>query len=169
MSGAIGMLEAGGIAPPREHLELGDRVAYHHRACVLRIPRPDYGKLWVKKPVTPRWAAVGVGKFDRFTHMLRPSSEGPFGEGDPLDLLPTGKGINKTIYVWPEEGEGCLIGMVRRGIGHSVGPSGGGNFEDYEPGWFETREWHWLYVIKLGLAGIEKTMVLTPMWATRRI
>lgn len=158
------LLEPGGIAPPREHLELGDWVVYHHRACVLRLTKQEYTGSLLKpasQPVPREWTSTGVGRFIRADW---------FSGENPLDLLPKNGKINKTIYVWPEEGKGCLVGLVRRGIGHSVGPSGGSSFytDDYEPGYFDTKEWHWLYVIKLWLAGIEKTMVLAPMWATRK-
>lgn len=30
---------ATGIAPPKEHLNLGDAIRFHHRACVARVRR----------------------------------------------------------------------------------------------------------------------------------
>lgn len=160
------------IAPPREHLELGARVRYHHRAAVIRKVHKDHHDRQLK-PEHRYWAPTKEGcgtDCDRF--LYRPDGErwSPFTD-QPEDQTITlsNQSINKTIFVWPEEGEGIVIGLVRRGIGRSVSGSSGFNGEsyDYEPGYFATHDWVWLYAVKTHLNGTE--FIFVPMDAVKEL
>lgn len=154
------------ISPPSEHLDLGQRVRYHHRACVARAKRQDYA-------THAYWIACGEGRHG-WDNRLHPRGKCDYLSFDPFrpGLLDHPRnppvprfGVNKTIMIWPEEGEGIIIGLVRRGIGESVPASGGdGLFNDsWEPGYFTPYQWVWLYAIKTHLNGLD--MVLAPMCA----
>ena len=158
MNPIVEELRAGGIAPPREHLELGDHVRYHHRACVARLKRPEHGP--------PFWLPCGEGRPDLpLNWMFGPDgfTTGPDPFGVRVD-----HDVNKTIICWPQEGGGMIVGMVRRGIGISVKASSYNTMDgwDHDPGYFDTKEWHWLYAIKSHLSGL--AVVLAPMWATTK-
>lgn len=149
------MIKPGGIAPPADHFELGDRVRYHHRCCEARYVQVREGA----HDSDRFWNAVGIGK----KGLPWPD----WFEDSPFDKLPKDGKLNKTIVVWPEEGEGVLVAMLRRGIGVSNPGYQTYDFEygpDYEQGWFDTKEWHWLYAVKHSLNGMN--VVLVPMWAT---
>lgn len=136
------MITRTGIRRPDVDIELGTRVRYHHRACVARLRPASYsgGRRY--------WFPSGQGKPDPLT--------------DPQFLADiSGRSINKSVSMWPEEGIGIVISLIRRGIGHSVGPSGGGAWDDFEPGYFEDREWVWLFVVKTSMHGMD--VVLVPM------
>ena len=152
--GRRGVITPTGIAPPREHLELGDHVSYHHRACAARRVKQEYVD-------QPYWVAVGPGRNNWW---------GGWNEEnlDPLRGISTAGSRNKTVIVWHEEGSGVLIGMIRRGIGQSVRTTTGFNGESYEqePGYFGAEAWVWLYAIKHSLSSLD--FVLAPIWATRR-
>lgn len=140
-----------GIAAPREHLELGDRVAYHHRACAARRMTAEYTRI-------PYWVPVGPGRGE--WHL------GFSDDRDPLEGISTAGGKNKTVIVWPEEGSGVLIAMIRRGIGESVRAttSFNGESHEYDQGYFVADKWVWLYAVKPTLSSLD--FVLTPIWAT---
>lgn len=145
-----GWITPTGIAPPRTHHELGDRVRYHHCACAARLIKTE--------GIERRsWKAVGPGRSDWFGRDF-------FSESwvSPTEGISTAGGKNKTVVVWPEEGSGIIIAMIRRGIGESV--RGYGSYEDYEPGYFVADEWVWLYAVKAHLSSLD--FVLTPIWAT---
>ena len=152
------MIEPGHIAPPVEHFELGDRVEYHHRACVARIANNEH--------------ILGIGRFPSNPaswHFVREGSPGiPWFEGkDPLNIRADRNVRNKTIIIWPEDGGGVVIGLVRREIGLSVSPSSYNTLDgyDHDPGYFAVEERHWLYAIKQSISGVD--FVLAPMWATK--
>jgi hypothetical protein len=139
---------AAGIARPKEHLELGARVRFHHRACVARVRKKEYGD-----PFEPCWEVI----------RMEGGGPDPLLEGNWVEKLPTGR-RNKTIIVWPAEGEGIVIGLIRRGIGNShAGYTSGYEYPEYEPGWFTAHEWHWLYEVKTSLR--QKDKVYAPLWA----
>lgn len=144
-----GWLTPTGIAPPREHLELGDHVRYHHCARAARRFYAEYTRV-------PYWQGVGPGRRTRFSWFLEE-------ERDPLDI-PTDGRRNKTVVMWPEEGSGIIIAMIRRGIGESV--PGHGSGEDFDPGYFAADDWVWLYAIKTHLSSLD--FVLAPVWATHK-
>lgn len=155
---------ATGIAPPKEHLELGDRVRFHHRACVARV-RAKWEKegsrlLSLPNPPPPRWEVIRVEGGE-------PPREGDenFGLGESFvaHMRVTSK-TNKTIVVWPAEGEGVVVGMIRRGIGKShAGYESGYEYPEWNPGYFVAREWHWLYLVKCNLQ--QKDPIYVPLWA----
>ena len=147
---------ATGIAPPREHLELGDRVRFHHRAAVARLPDklPADGVFGEDKTLYA-WDVVAKegGRPER-----------AFEETHWLQRMPRNGKLNKTIVVWPQEGEGCVCGLIRRGIGRSVrGYESGYEYPDWNPGYFVAVEWHWLYVVKCSLQ--QKDGLYVPLWA----
>ena len=120
-----------------------------------------------KVEARPReWVATGPGKFEPYTKSLIAWSIGDWMPLNPLDMLPKTHHRNKSIYVWPEEGSGIVVALIRREIGYSYGATGTSSMysDDFEPGGFEAAERHWLYAVKTSLTGLD--VVLTPMWAT---
>ena len=168
------------IAPPREHLELGDKIRYHHRVAVARwqTGKKKENGLWINAypnyTPEPYWRLFeGVGKGAYYNGELIPLSSddwSPFDDKPQRDIMPPRKGgRNKTLYMWPAEGSGVIIGLVRRGIGQSVsgyvshGPDG----SDYEPGYFAEEAWVWLYAVKTHISGTD--YILVPMDAVQKI
>ena len=148
------------IAPPKEHLELGDRIRFHHRACVARIPKNDGATgIFAGADVPLKWNAVQKeGGSPPFVDFDTPQFPGIIADRSKR---------NKTIMVWPEEGEGIIIALIRRGIGHSYeGYTSGYEYPEYEPGGFSVQEWHWLYVVKRELLRME--FIYVPLWAVRK-
>jgi hypothetical protein len=150
------------IAPPREHLELGDRIRYHHRAAVARLPEklPGMGTGVFASPAQEfEWDIV--------------SKEGgsprvAFEEIDWLKRMPRNGKLNKTIVVWPEEGKGFVFGLIRRGVGRSHrGYESGYEYPEWNPGGFSVSEWHWLYAVKTSLSGL--SVIYVPLWAARKV
>jgi hypothetical protein len=138
-------------------IALGARVRYHHRAAVARLLSPEHTYNQGR-----RWRLYeGVGKRETGPEVFTAG-----GLADEFYDWPHRK-VNKTIMVWPSEGVGIVIGLVKRGIGKSspgYQHSGAGGFEpDYEPGYFASQSWHELYAIRHELRGIE--YVLVPKWA----
>lgn len=160
MSKTLAMIEVGRIAPPDAHFELGDWIEYHHRACVARIPKDTGSSGVFGVPSMPaRWEAItfeGGG----------PPTFPTFGDDFPNVIADRTK-RNKTIMVWPEDGEGCIIGLIRRGIGRSYSGYTSGYYEpEWEPGGFEVEEWHWLYVVKSHI--LLKNAIYVPLWAASK-
>jgi hypothetical protein len=155
MSSVLEEIKVGGIKPPPEHFRLGAKVKYHHRACVARLPKPKYGVVGSEPINDPHWECI--------------SQEGgcppSFGFDESfIGSVRKNTGINKTIMVWPAEGEAVVIGLIRRGIGLSVeGYTSGYEYPEYEPGYFEAKEWHWLYQAKDNI--FSKLIMYIPMWA----
>jgi hypothetical protein len=114
---------------------LGDHVRFHHRACVAR--RQGGGT----SPRSGFWT-LHEGS-ERYT---------------PVPGLPAGR-INKTLLVWPEDGDGIVIGLVRRGIGIS---HFGSSYSD-DPGGFTVLEYHDLFQVKRFLK--DRSHMLVPLWA----
>lgn len=164
------LLEAGRIAPPTEHFELGDWIRYHHRAAVARLP---------EKETLPAMGsgifASGSSELARYWDIV--NKEGGRPEGSPghmfgaalwLEKMPRTGRINKTIVVWPAEGEGVVFALIRRGIGRSVrGYESGYEYPEWNPGWFEADEWHWLYAVKTTLSGLN--VIYVPLWAAQKV
>jgi hypothetical protein len=147
---------ATGIAPPREHLELGDRVRFHHRAAVARLPD--------KLPPDPLFGADRTMYAWDVVAKEGGRPERAFEETHWLQRMPRNSRVNKTIICWPDEGEGVIVGMIRRGIGRSVrGYESGYEYPEWNPGYFDAREWHWLYVVKAGLT--QRDPFYVPLWA----
>lgn len=147
----------GSISPPKDHLELGDRIRYHHRACVARIPKSRHtgSGVFDLPPIPAEWNAIEQeGGAPPFTG---------FGTSNFPGIIADRTKRNKTIMVWPEEGEGYIIALIRRGIGKShEGYTSGYEYPEYEPGYFEAQEWHWLYVVKQTL--LRMGFIYVPMW-----
>ena len=150
------------ISPPAVHFDLGDRIHYHHRACVARVPSQASGGtgIFATEPRLAAWCPIkqegGTPPVDRY----------PFEEPNWLTRMPVRK-QNKTILVWPEKGEGMIYGMIRRGIGTShAGYTSGYEYPEWNPGYFEAVEWHWLYAVKTSLSGL--TGIYVPLWAAQK-
>ena len=60
---------------------------------------------------------------------------------------------NKSIFFWPQEGSGVVVGLKRKQFGQSHGSTGGG--EDFDPGYFEPFGQVSLYIVKAELLGPE--------------
>jgi hypothetical protein len=144
-----------------ERFALGTRVRFHHRCAVAR-----YGPLDVP-PETRSWRLLeGVEKnelaADRTLDLLADLFSGwPEIRGGRYQ-----EQLNKTVMVWPEEGSGVVIGVVRRGRGtsHAAGPMRSGPYgEDYDPGYFASSDFFELYAIKRGIRGV--AYILAPEWA----
>ena len=149
------------IAPPKEHLELGDKIRYHHRACVARIPKSKYEPgIFGKSSFEPKWETINKEGGSPPVYSWQ--------EDNWLSRMPTDVKRNKTIVIWHEIGEGFIYGMIRRGIGTSYsGYTSGYETPEYEPGWFDPHEWHWLYAVKCHLSGLQGIYV--PIWAAEKI
>lgn len=70
---------------------------------------------------------------------------------------------NKTVFVWPSNGTGVIMGMIRKSIGTSRRSYGRG--EDYEQGYHDSDMYVDLYVVKQRYEGTE--YILCPLWAVR--
>ena len=157
------------IAPPREHLGLGQRIRYHHRCAVARWQtgkKKNSSGLWVdvypNYTSEPHWRLFeGASK----SYIM----DGWKTEHDLAEEMPYNGRRNKTLFLWPEDGEGVVIGLVRRGIGTSVPNSTSFNGEttEYDQGYFVEEAWVWLYVVKRWLAGTD--YILVPMDAAKEI
>jgi len=156
-------IEPKSIAPPQEHLELGDRIRYHHRACVARLPKRESGTGIFAGPDIPRtWEPIRVEGGQPNVDYFWPETPNWWTR------MPTDGPINKTIICWHEIGEGFVFGLIRRGIGVShSGYTSGYEYPEWEPGWFDVHEWHWLYAVKTVLTGLH--CIYVPLWAAERI
>lgn len=145
------------IRPPDDHLELGACVRWHHRAGVARKleQKPEY--LLGDNDWSPWILTREAGGSDADRHGL--------GNVSPLKgMTLTDSSINKTVVCWPEEGGGIVIGLVRKGIGVSVrGYESGYETPEWNPGYFDAREWIWLYAVKGWINGTNCYYV--PTWA----
>ena len=148
------------IRPPDDHLELGAYVRWHHRAGVAR-------KLEQKRP--DMFASDGWWSPWILTREAGGSDADRYGLGNAVSPLKgmalTDSSINKTVVCWPEEGGGIVIGLVRKGIGVSVRGYESGYYEtpEWNPGYFNAREWIWLYAVKGWISGTNYYYV--PTWA----
>jgi len=154
----------GTIAPPRETFDLGQWITFHHRCGVARYlhidkERKHLGCEWVitEGCYKQEYADWTVEDTEAGLWLHRPQLRWAFNK------MPVRKGVNKTIMVWPREGEGVVVGLVRREIGESVRGYTDSFSGEYEPGYFCTNSRHWLYVVKQYLSG--KDTILVPMWA----
>ena len=111
-----------------------------------------------------QWAPTGVGKAEP-----RYANPDIF---DALSLLMTWfhapAGVNKTIAVWPEQGSGVVIALIRKGIGLSRSGSTDSWSGEWEAGFFEASQWVWLYVVKHSMAGLLNDLTLVPMDAIEK-
>lgn len=76
----------------------------------------------------------------------------------PVPGPPAGR-VNKTLILWPEEGDGIVIGLVRRAIGIS---HYGSSYSD-DPGGFTALGMYDLFQVKRFLK--DKRHMLVPVWA----
>lgn len=160
------MITETGIARPKETLRLGQKVRFHHLACEMRLPKPNLELglfLTMSKKEAARRDWVPTGQRQGFS---LPRWNDPFAfpmdnEGHtPFQAPPK---VNKTIAVWPEEGKGVVVSLIRKGIGESVsGYESGYENPEWEPGYFVAKEWMWLYVIKPSMVGMND-FLLAPM------
>lgn len=145
-------------------IALGTPVSYHHRAAVARFGPPEAKqKTWALREGCRKGEYVNPvfldGQFLADAFADRPAIA---GRGSRL--------INKTVMVWPDEGSGVVVGRVKRGRGtsepshYSTSYEGG---EEFEPGWFNSHEWFWLYAIRHRLDGLD--YILCPEWAVAPI
>lgn len=72
---------------------------------------------------------------------------------------------NKTVMVWPNDGFGWIMGIMRKSIGVSSRSYGHG--EDYEQGYHDTDMYVDLYVVKPWYEGAQ--YVLCPLWAVQEV
>jgi hypothetical protein len=158
------------IAPPREHLELGAKIRFHHRVAVARWQtgkKKNSSGLWENSypnyTPEPYWRLFEGARRNAYIGFEWKS------EADLAEGMPYNGRRNKTLFMWPEEGEGVVIGLVRRGIGESVPNSTSFNGEttEYDAGYFAEEAWVWLYVVKRYLAGTD--YILVPMDAVKEV
>lgn len=75
--------------------------------------------------------------------------------------------INKTVFVWPDDGVGWIIGKIRRGIGISeksgYSPATYYGPAEYDQGYLDVQMYVDLYVVKTQYYGT--SFVLCPPWA----
>ena len=165
------MITATGIRRPEPCLELGTRVRFHHAACEMRLPVPRkvgaFGHPELARDEPSSWVECGIGVKGNMPF------QSPFGfHLDPHDKrqpFQAAKGINKTLAIWPKEGAGIVISLVRKGIGESyAGYESGYETPEWEPGGFVAKEWVWLYVVKHSMTGMND-LTLVPMDAISAI
>lgn len=182
------MVTATGInfAPPTQlrvdaTLPLGSRVRWTHLAAVARWY--DKGEADMHEWVITEPRAHGFRPRMASEPVLRGGTDIPieFGDGDAWEAeqrwYRTRRGgrdgvevyydRNKTVLVWPYEGDGYLFGLVRRGIGasskaHSYYDSYNGE-HDYDPGGFAAECYVPLYAVKRQLSGLG--YLFAPHWA----
>lgn len=159
------MITETGIRRPDETFQLGQRVRYHHLACEMRLPATTLEKdMFGHKQRLHRREWIPTGERQGFE---LPHWNGPF----PMDNeghTPFRASGNKTVAVWPKEGEGFVVSLIRKGIGESVaGYESGYETPEWEPGYFAAKEWVWLYVIKATIVGM--TFLLAPMGAVTAV
>lgn len=154
-----------------ELFELGTKVSYHHRAGVARYKR-------LHKDLEPRGWVIVQGVNSREIQPMEANGDIPFYDGFswnhmrhiffdwPRARMSYGQ-YNKTVMVWPDEGQGYVIGKIRRSIG--VSSSGyRDNFSgEFEPGYHSTDMYVDLYVIKTQYDGTD--YILCPLWAVQEV
>lgn len=148
--------------PHADELPLGARVRFHHRAAVARWTTYEHGPgEWRLTEGVERGWRPAISPPERDPRDI----EFSFAD-DPFYRRRSGR-TNKTVIVWPEEGDGFLFGLVRRGIGEGYSPSGGYDHwtgeHEYDPGGFSAQALVPLYAIKTGLNGVR--YLLCPTWA----
>lgn len=153
-------------APESGLLRLGEPVRYSHRAAVARW---FLGAEYVPNP-RPYWRLTeGMGKNEPYPVLGNHSADEEavlrFTEDDPFYERRRGR-ANKTVFVWPEEGEAVVVGLVRRAIGEGWRGARGGMFEDSEPGGFTADAYVDLYALGRRLRGVD--YILAPWWAVTR-
>lgn len=153
-----------------ELLPLGTNIYFHHRAGVARMMPLDrdrseprgwkivegtYKKEWVKEPEDGNFGGHAV----REQFFDWPQAVGRYP--------PTRR--NKTVMVWPDEGFGFVIGVIRRSIGTSTKSSSYSTMDgwDFEAGYHDSDMYVDLYVIKQFYEGTE--YILCPLWAVREV
>ncbi len=164
------MITATGIAGPTVvPLKLGQRVRYHHACGEMR---KGSNGVWfpVGKSHPPRDVFDWEGKWVRvgdesgpFVEIVQTDTGRPYSTGDTQ--------LNKSVAIWPQTGEGVLIGLIRKGIGISESPRGSTSlFDDsFEPGGFYAAQWVWMYVVKHSLSGIDRDLTFVPLDAATPI
>lgn len=154
---------ANSINRPKNHLELGQRVQYTRRACVIR-KHGSHGNYY--------WEPCEVGRFDYITRAFFADNFPDFPPVEntyPLKNEQQKKDCNKSIFYWDEVGAGVVMSLVRKGIGYSYSATGThsyySDYDSYEPGGFVPYGWEWFYYVKYGL-GI-KDIVMVPIDSVR--
>lgn len=99
-------------------------------------------------------------------------SDWMYAADDEWYRRPVADGRNKSVLVWPEDGDGVVIGYTRRGIGQSWSAQSGVGLGEYggmgepEPGGFASSGFVHLYQTKASLTG---SVMLVPTWAVMPI
>ena len=137
-------------------IALGTPVTYHHRAAVARYKRKYEGQ--------ERYWLLYEGSFNHMRPDLGFDNERDMFRDFPLQGQERNP-INKTVMVWPEEGSGVVVGLVKRMKGISSPGYGGG--DDWEPGYFDAKEGFELYAVRRELRGTDYYLV--PIWAASPI
>lgn len=150
-------------------ITLGTRVAYTHRADVVRLMNGNWGS---GKPKM-EWVFQGKGGSSKRPGLHR-HGEGyvvtfvaPKIRNESAELaIEAEERDNKSVMVWPEVGSGVVTGLITKKVGRSVGSGGGTNLYgegEWDPGYFEARATVHLYVVRWELKGTEFAFV--PTWA----
>ena len=144
-------------------IALGSHVTFTHRAAVARRRKIGLhdNRHWGQWELTePKTNATIFGEGLQVMTCVTPIT---FAQLEELVELDTNKRRrypvseerwdlrNKTIFQWPHEGSGVVVGQVRRQYG--ITQEGRGNGEDYDPGYFEPFGQISLYVVKNELRG----------------
>lgn len=160
------MITATGIRRPDEKFQLGQLVSYHHLACEVRLPQQ-------KVPLTTnpfgetarQWVPTGSRQGFDIMPFERAFRENTFDTAH-IDFGTSG---NKNFAIFPADGEGVVVSLVRKGIGESVaGYESGYETPEWEPGYFAASEWVWLYVLKPSMVGMTD-FLLAPMDAVAAV
>lgn len=168
--------------PYDERIPLGTWVSYTHRAAVARYHYRhrngrDYGvegwvlhegvdkDEWYHDPGEKNPNEFLNGEQTRFMFLPKVDSLNPLVESVEPKRRPGRE--NKSVFVWPQDGTGMVIGLVRRACGYGWSESGSfstwDEYDSYEPGGFDTKYMFWLYAVKTGLSGVRYSFV--PPWA----
>lgn len=165
--------------------DIGTRVSYHHRAGIARwmllygkpsdypySEQPKSGWKIVegtlvyngRNPETLPMGEVGTWQ-DGYNHntvreMFFDWPQAQFSKWGYLQGT-----CNKTVMVWPDDGFGWIMGIMRKSIGASSRSYGRG--EDYEEGYHTTDMYVDLYVVKPWYEGTQ--YILCPLWAVKEV
>lgn len=146
-------------------IALGSHVTFTHRAGVGRRKRKSFGK---EEPAWSDWdltePKVKLYVNGKGVQIL--TSATPMTFVSATELIERPETIreerwdvrNKTLFHWPQEGSGVVVGEIRKQYGISHGASGGANVfgeGDWDPGFFEPFGQVSLYVVKAELRGAE--------------
>lgn len=158
--------------PMDRMFSMGECVTYHHRAGVARYKKvhkdlPDVG--WkitqgalsgekdVLDPHDEMVPKINVYFWNHRRYSFFNYPQRRFGYHGL---------INKTVMVWPEDGAGWVVGLIRKAIGVSQRTTRSSYHNEIDQGYFAVEMYVDLYVVKTQYQGTDT--ILCPIWAVKR-